>query len=189
MTNQNRVIIFDTTLRDGEQSPGASMTFEEKLEVAHLLDMMGVDVIEAGFPIASEGDFESVSEISRRVKNASVCGLSRAAPNDIDRCAAAVKHAKRPRIHTFISTSPVHMKHKLQKTPEQVLELVAAQVTRARSHVADVEWSRKIIEAHSAASARGEGVVVVDGKLIENLHVESAKWVVAMAEAMNSSIQ
>jgi 2-isopropylmalate synthase len=141
MTNQNRVIIFDTTLRDGEQSPGASMTFEEKLEVAHLLDAMGVDVIEAGFPIASEGDFESVSEISRRVKNASVCGLSRAAPNDIDRCAAAVKHAKRPRIHTFISTSPVHMKHKLQKTPEQVLELVTAQVTRARGHVEDVEWS------------------------------------------------
>ncbi len=140
-TNQNRVIIFDTTLRDGEQSPGASMTYEEKLEVAQLLDAMGVDVIEAGFPIASEGDFESVSEISRRVKNASVCGLSRAAPNDIDRCAAAVKHARRPRIHTFISTSPVHMKHKLQKTPEQVLELVAAQVTRARGHVEDVEWS------------------------------------------------
>jgi 2-isopropylmalate synthase len=137
----DRVVIFDTTLRDGEQSPGASMTFEEKLEVAALLDAMGVDVIEAGFPIASEGDFESVSEIARRVKNASVCGLSRAAPNDIDRCAAAVRHAVRPRIHTFISTSPVHMKHKLQKTPEQVLELVSAQVTRARGHVGDVEWS------------------------------------------------
>jgi 2-isopropylmalate synthase len=138
---KDRVIIFDTTLRDGEQSPGASMTFEEKIEVAELLDAMGVDVMEAGFPIASEGDFESVSEISRRVKNASVCGLSRAAPHDIDRCAEAVRHARRPRIHTFISTSPVHMKHKLQKTPEQVLELVAAQCSRARGHVEDVEWS------------------------------------------------
>ncbi|MDE2578377.1 MAG: 2-isopropylmalate synthase [Hyphomicrobiales bacterium] len=140
-SNKDRVLIFDTTLRDGEQSPGASMTFEEKLEVADLLDAMGVDIIEAGFPIASEGDFESVSEIARRIKNASVCGLSRAAPNDIDRCAAAVKHARKPRIHTFISTSPVHMKWKLQKEPHEVLELVTQQVTRARNHVGDVEWS------------------------------------------------
>src|SRR5690606_29936067 len=130
-----------TTLRDGEQCPGASMTFEEKLEVAELLDEMGVDIIEAGFPIASEGDFHSVSEIAKRSKNAIIAGLSRAAFNDIDRCAEAVKHAKRPRIHTFLSTSPVHMKYKLQKEPEQVLEMVIAQVTRARDHVEDVEWS------------------------------------------------
>jgi 2-isopropylmalate synthase len=140
-SEKDRVLIFDTTLRDGEQCPGASMTFEEKLEVAELLDDMGVDIIEAGFPIASQGDFESVSEIAKRSKNATIAGLSRAAFNDIDRCAEAVRHARRPRIHTFLSTSPVHMKYKLQKEPEQVLEMVVAQVTRARNHVEDVEWS------------------------------------------------
>jgi 2-isopropylmalate synthase len=140
-TDSARVVIFDTTLRDGEQSPGASMTLEEKLEVADLLDQLGVDIIEAGFPIASPGDFESVSEVARRVKNASVAGLARASEKDIDRCAEALREAKRPRIHTFISTSPVHMKYKLQMEPERVLELVASSVTRARNHVADVEWS------------------------------------------------
>ena len=140
-TNKDRVFIFDTTLRDGEQSPGASMTFEEKLEVADMLDAMGVDIIEAGFPIASEGDFEAVSAIAKRVKNATVCGLARAAFKDIDRCADAVKHARRGRIHTFISTSPLHMKYKLQKDPAEVLEMVTAQVTRARNFVEDVEWS------------------------------------------------
>ena len=137
----NRVLIFDTTLRDGEQCPGATMTFEEKLEVAQCLDQLGVDVIEAGFPIASEGDFEAVSEIARRVKQATVAGLARAAEKDIDRAGEAVRHAVRPRIHTFISTSPVHMKYKLQKSPEEVLDLVTKQVTRARNHVDDVEWS------------------------------------------------
>ena len=139
--NTDRVFIFDTTLRDGEQCPGATMTFEEKLEVAEFLDDMGVDIIEAGFPIASEGDFEAVSEIARRVKSAVVCGLSRAGEADIDRAGEAVKHARRPRIHTFISTSPVHLKHKLQKSAEQVLEMVHFQVTRARNWVEDVEWS------------------------------------------------
>jgi len=100
----DRVLIFDTTLRDGEQCPGATMTFEEKLEVADLLDEMGVDIIEAGFPIASEGDFEAVSAIAKRVKRAVVAGLARASFQDIDRCAEAVRHAQRPRIHTFIST-------------------------------------------------------------------------------------
>src|SRR5437764_10001388 len=113
----DRVLIFDTTLRDGEQSPGAAMTHEEKLEVAELLDQMGVDVIEAGFPIASEGDFHAVHEIAKRAQKAVVCGLSRAAPADIDRCAEAIKPARRSRIHTFISTSPVHMKWKLQMEP------------------------------------------------------------------------
>ncbi len=137
----NRVLIFDTTLRDGEQCPGATMTYEEKLEVADFLDAMGVDIIEAGFPIASEGDFEAVSAISKRVKRATVAGLARAGEKDIDRAGEAVRHAKRGRIHTFISTSPVHMKYKLQKTPEQVLEMVAAQCKRARTWVDDVEWS------------------------------------------------
>src|SRR5881397_3161777 len=140
-SEQDRVFIFDTTLRDGEQCPGATMTHEEKLEVAELLDQMGVDIIEAGFPIASEGDFAAVHEIAKRAKNAVICGLSRAAFKDIDRCAEAVKPAKRSRIHTFISTSPVHMKYKLQKEPHEVYEMVIAQVTRARSYTDDVEWS------------------------------------------------
>lgn len=141
VTPGDRVLIFDTTLRDGEQSPGATMTFEEKLEVADLLDEMGVDIIEAGFPIASQGDFESVSEVARRAKNAVIAGLARAGQKDIDRAGEAVRHARRPRIHTFISTSPVHMKWKLQKEPHEVLELVIASVTRARSLVGDIEWS------------------------------------------------
>jgi 2-isopropylmalate synthase len=139
--SKDRVFIFDTTLRDGEQCPGATMTFEEKLEVAAFLDDMGVDIIEAGFPIASEGDFAAVSEIARRVKRAVVCGLSRAGEADIDRAGEAVKGARRPRVHTFISTSPVHRKYKLQKSAEQVLEMVQFQVTRARNWVDDVEWS------------------------------------------------
>src|SRR5438477_4680263 len=140
-SEQDRVLIFDTTLRDGEQCPGATMTHEEKLEVAELLDHMGVDIIEAGFPIASEGDFAAVQEIARRSKNAVICGLSRASFNDIDRCAEAIKPAKRSRIHTFLSTSPVHMKYKLQKEPHEVYEMVIAQVTRARKYTDDVEWS------------------------------------------------
>jgi len=138
---KDRVIIFDTTLRDGEQSPGASMTLSEKLQVAEVLDEMGVDVIEAGFPIASNGDFEAVSEIAKVVKNSVVCGLARAGFKDIDRAAEAVQHAERRRIHTFISTSPVHMKHKLRMEPEQVYEAVISSVTRARSFTDDVEWS------------------------------------------------
>ena len=140
-SSSDRVYIFDTTLRDGEQCPGATMTFEEKLEVAGFLDDMGVDIIEAGFPIASEGDFAAVSEIAKQVKRAVVCGLSRAGEADIDRAGEAVKGARRPRIHTFISTSPVHRKYKLQKSAEQVLEMVHFQVTRARNWVQDVEWS------------------------------------------------
>src|SRR5215475_3044915 len=140
-TNTDKVFIFDTTLRDGEQCPGATMTFEEKLEVAEFLDAMGVDIIEAGFPIASEGDFHAVSEIAKRLKRSVVCGLSRAGELDIDRAGEAVRHAARPRIHTFIATSPVHRKHKLQKSAEEVLELVQFQVSRARNWVEDVEWS------------------------------------------------
>src|SRR5881227_885906 len=136
-SEQDRVVIFDTTLRDGEQSPGATMTHEEKLEVAELLDTMGVDVIEAGFPIASDGDFHAVREIAQRTRNAVVCGLSRAAPKDIDRCAEAIKPARKRRIHTFISTSPVHMKWKLQMELEKVYEMVIASVTRARGFTDD----------------------------------------------------
>ena len=140
-SDKDRVIIFDTTLRDGEQCPGATMSFEEKLEIAEMLDDMGVDVIEAGFPITSEGDFQAVSEIARRSRNAVIAGLSRAHPKDIDRCAEAVKFAKRGRVHTVIATSPLHMRVKLNMTPEQVVELSIANVTRARNHIDDVEWS------------------------------------------------
>ncbi|MEL6873149.1 MAG: 2-isopropylmalate synthase, partial [Pseudomonadota bacterium] len=140
-SDSDRVLIFDTTLRDGEQCPGATMTLEEKLEIADLLDAMGVDIIEAGFPIASDGDFEAVSLIADRVKSATVAGLSRAGVKDIDRCGEAVKRAQKPRIHTFISTSPIHMKFKLQKEPEEVREMVARSVAQARNLVDDVEWS------------------------------------------------
>jgi 2-isopropylmalate synthase len=140
-SEKDRVVIFDTTLRDGEQCPGATMTHEEKIEVAELLDDMGVDIIEAGFPIASDGDFAAVQEIARRSKNAVIAGLARAGQKDIDRAGEAIKPARRGRIHTFISTSPVHMKYKLQKEAHEVYEMVIAQVTRARIHTDDVEWS------------------------------------------------
>src|SRR5579864_3919184 len=140
-SEKDRVVIFDTTLRDGEQCPGATMTHEEKLEVAELLDQMGVDIIEAGFPIASDGDFAAVNEIAKRTKNAVVCGLARAGFNDIDRAGEAIKPAKRPRIHTFISTSPVHIKWKLQLPADRVFEMVIGSVTRARKYTDDVEWS------------------------------------------------
>ena len=137
----DRVVIFDTTLRDGEQSPGASMNLEEKLRIAEALEAMGVDVIEAGFPIASNGDFEAVNEVAKVIKESTVCGLARAGAKDIDRAAEALRPAKRKRIHTFIATSPLHMKFKLQMSPEDVHQAVLDSVTRARSHVDDVEWS------------------------------------------------
>ncbi len=138
---KNRVIIFDTTLRDGEQSPGASMNLDEKIKIALLLEEMGVDVIEAGFPIASNGDFEAVREIAKLVKRSRVCGLARAGRADIDRAWEAVQHAALPRIHTFLSTSPLHMKFKLQMEPEQVHQAVIDSVTHARNLCPDVEWS------------------------------------------------
>ncbi len=140
-TDSNRIIIFDTTLRDGEQSPGASMNLEEKLRIAEMLDEMGVDVIEAGFPIASEGDFQAVTQIAKQTKSAIVCGLARSAKGDIERAAEALKPAKRSRIHTFIATSPLHMKYKLQMEPEDVYRQVIDSVTHARKFTDDVDWS------------------------------------------------
>ncbi len=140
-SDNNRVIVFDTTLRDGEQSPGASMNLDEKLRIAEVLEGMGVDIIEAGFPIASEGDFEAVHEIAKVVKDSTVCGLARATKIDIDRCAEALKPAKRKRIHTFISTSALHMKHKLQMAPDAVHAKVIESVGYARKFSDDVEWS------------------------------------------------
>jgi 2-isopropylmalate synthase len=139
-TQQPRVLIFDTTLRDGEQSPGATMTHDEKLEIANALDEMGVDIIEAGFPIASEGDFNAVSAIAQMAKSAQICGLARANYKDIDRCWEAVKHAKRPRIHTFIGTSPLH-----RAIPnldmDQMADRIHETVTHARNLCDNVQWS------------------------------------------------
>ncbi len=137
----DRVVIFDTTLRDGEQSPGASMNLEEKLRLARVLEELGVDVIEAGFPIASNGDFEAVRAIAGQARRSTIAGLARAQRKDIDRCAEALAPAERKRIHTFISTSPLHMKYKLQMEPAKVLAAVSESVAYARSLVEDVEWS------------------------------------------------
>ena len=133
--------IFDTTLRDGEQSPGCSMNLEEKLQVAAQLETLGVDIIEAGFAIASPGDFEAVSEVARQCKKATVASLARAAQADIERAWEAVQHAVAPRIHTFIATSPLHMRVKLNKSPDEVLEAIDRTVRMARNLCPDVEWS------------------------------------------------
>jgi 2-isopropylmalate synthase len=139
--NRRRIILFDTTLRDGEQSPGASLTVNEKLVIAHQLTRLGVDVIEAGFPIASDGDFEAVKEVARNIKGASVCGLARANDADIDRCWDAVKYAEKPRIHTFIATSKVHREEKLKKSKEEIIDLTRRAVSRAKGYCEDVEFS------------------------------------------------
>ncbi|MFV0300293.1 MAG: 2-isopropylmalate synthase, partial [Paracoccus sp. (in: a-proteobacteria)] len=140
MTDSDYVRIFDTTLRDGEQSPGATMSHAEKLEIAQMLDEMGVDIIEAGFPIASEGDFAAVSEIAKRSRNSVICGLARAQFPDIDRCWEAVRHARQPRIHTFIGTSPLH-----RAIPNLDLDQMAARIeetgTPARTLCDTVQWS------------------------------------------------
>ncbi|HWQ52986.1 MAG TPA: 2-isopropylmalate synthase [Bryobacteraceae bacterium] len=136
-----RVYIFDTTLRDGEQSPGCSMSTPEKLRMAHKLVELGVDILEAGFPIASDGDFEAVDAISREFPWVSVAALGRACTLDVERAAVALKHAKRPRIHTFIATSDIHLKYKLKKSRQEVLDSAVAAVALAREHVDDVEFS------------------------------------------------
>jgi 2-isopropylmalate synthase len=139
--DKNRVYIFDTTMRDGEQSPGASMSLEEKIQISRVFDELGIDIIEAGFPIASPGDFEAVTEVSKILKKSIPCALSRHIKRDIDACNEALKSAERFRIHTFISTSPLHMKHKLNKSQEEVIETIKEHVTYARKFTDDVEWS------------------------------------------------
>ncbi len=141
MSNDDRLIIFDTTLRDGEQSPGASMTREEKLRIAKALEKMQVDVIEAGFPIASQGDFEAVQMVAQTIKGSTVCGLARALEKDIDRVGEALKGANSGRIHTFIATSPIHMEQKLHMSPDQVLEQAVWAVKHALRYTDDVEFS------------------------------------------------
>lgn len=185
----DRVIIFDTTLRDGEQSPGASMTLDEKVRIATALERMKVDVIEAGFAIASEGDFLSVKAVADTIKASSICSLARALDKDIDRAGEALVNATQPRIHTFIATSPIHMKYKLQMQPDQVVEQAVHAVKRARNLVSDVEFSCedagrsdidflcRIIEQAIAAGARtinipdtvGYAIPEVFGETIQTL--------------------
>ena len=137
----NRVYFFDTTLRDGEQSPGATMNLQEKLRLAHQLEVLGVDVMEAGFPASSPGDFASVQRIAAQAGDIQVAGLARCVPNDIDRCWEAVKVARHPRIHVFLSTSPLHMRYKLRKEPEDVLRMAVEGVKRCAVHTDNVEFS------------------------------------------------
>jgi 2-isopropylmalate synthase len=139
--NNDKLVIFDTTLRDGEQSPGASMTKDEKVRIAKALERMRVDVIEAGFPIASQGDFESVEAVAKTIKDSTVCGLARALDKDINRAGEALKHAKSARIHTFIATSPIHMEKKLRMQPDEVVEQAVKAVKLARSFTDNVEFS------------------------------------------------
>src|SRR5690554_834998 len=141
MSSSDRVIIFDTTLRDGEQSPGASMTKEEKLRIAKALERMRVDVIEAGFAIASPGDFDAVKTIADTIQDSTICSLARALDGDIERAGEALAGANSGRIHTFIATSPIHMQHKLRMEPEQVIEQAVRAVKKARSLCGDVEFS------------------------------------------------
>src|SRR6201991_4778304 len=165
----NRVIIFDTTLRDGEQSPGISLNADEKLEIAQQLARLGVDVIEAGFPIASPGDFEAVRAIAREVHGPIIAGLARAHAADIERAAEAVREAERPRIHTFISTSDIHIEHQLQSTRDDVLGQARAAVAHAKSFVDDVEFSPMdatrsdvAFTAEVVAAAIAEGATTVN---------------------------
>ena len=187
--NRNRVYIFDTTLRDGEQSPGCSMTVAEKIRMAHKLADLGVDILEAGFPIASEGDFEAVTEVSKELPWMQVAALARACKLDVERAAKSLSYARRPRIHTFIATSDIHLKYKLKKTRQQVLEEAVAAVELARQYVEDVEFSaedatrtdpdylEQVSKAVVAAGARtvnlpdtvGYSVPYEYGQLIERL--------------------
>lgn len=137
----NRIFIFDTTLRDGEQTPGVNLNVQEKIEIAMQLEKLGVDIMEAGFPAASAGDFEAVNAVAKKIKNASVAALCRAIPADLQRGYEALKDAVAPRIHTFIATSPIHMEYKLRMTPDQVVERAVAAVKQAKSYVNDVEFS------------------------------------------------
>ncbi|WP_185268594.1 2-isopropylmalate synthase [Halopseudomonas xiamenensis] len=188
--SQDRVIIFDTTLRDGEQSPGASMTREEKLRIAKALEKLRVDVIEAGFAIASPGDFEAVKGIADTIKDSTICSLARAVDADIDRAAEALVNANSGRIHTFIATSPIHMEYKLRMQPEQVIEQAVHAIKRARNLCADVEFSCedggrseidflcRIIEQAIKAGARTINIPDTVGYAIPHQFAETIRQVI-----------
>ncbi|MGB4343453.1 MAG: 2-isopropylmalate synthase, partial [Moraxellaceae bacterium] len=178
--SKQQLIIFDTTMRDGEQSPGASMTLEEKVRIGKALERMRVDVIEAGFAIASQGDFESVRAVAEAVRDSRICSLSRARSEDIDRAAEALRPANASRIHTFLATSPIHMKYKLRMEPDAVLETAVRAVKYARNLVEDVEFSCedagrseidflcRVIEAAIDAGARTINIPDTVGYAIPN---------------------
>ncbi|MCK4881415.1 MAG: 2-isopropylmalate synthase, partial [Candidatus Omnitrophica bacterium] len=138
---KDKVLIFDTTLRDGEQAPGASMNQQEKLEIAYALERLGVDIIEAGFPVISKGDFDAVHAVAKNIKGSTVCGLARSIKKDIDAAHEALKGAKRKRIHVFLATSKIHMQHKLKKSQEEILKMAVDAVKYAKKKVADIEFS------------------------------------------------
>lgn len=185
---KDKIIIFDTTLRDGEQSPGASLGVREKLEIAHQLKSLGVDVIEAGFPIASPGDFEAVKLIAKEVKGPIVCGLARAVEKDIERAAQAVRYSKNPRIHVFLATSKIHMKYKLKKPEDEILRLAVQAVKYAKKFVKDVEFSpedatrtdpeflRDVVEAVIKAGATTVNIPDTVGYTIPIEYGNLIKW-------------
>ncbi len=189
MNDENKVLIFDTTLRDGEQAPGASMNEKEKLEIAFALERLKVDIIEAGFPVISKGDFDSVKAVAENIKDSIVCGLARCVKKDIDAAADSLKSANRKRIHVFLATSKIHMQHKLKKTPDEILQMAIEAVAYARNRVEDVEFSAedasrsekeflyRVIEAVIKAGATtvnipdtvGYGMPIEYGKLIADI--------------------
>ena len=193
----NRVYIFDTTLRDGEQSPGCSMTVEEKLQMAKKLVELGVDILEAGFPIASDGDFEAVETISREFPEVRVAALARACTLDIQRAVRALEKARRPRLHTFIATSDIHLKYKLKKSREQVMEEAVAAVELAKEHVDDVEFSAEdatrtdadYLEAISrAVAAAGAGTVNLPDTVGYSIPSEYALLIGRIAQALGEDV-
>jgi len=192
----DRVYIFDTTLRDGEQSPGCSMTVPEKLRMAHHLVELGVDILEAGFPIASEGDFQAVDAISREFPWVQVAALARACTLDIERAARALERARRPRIHTFIATSDIHLKHKLRKTREQVLEEAVAAVELARRYADDVEFSAEdatrtpaeyLIEISRAVVAAGARTVNLPDTVGYSIPYDFGAFIENIAKALGDT--
>ena len=142
--NREPLIIFDTTLRDGEQSAGAGLTVDEKLVIAKQLEALGVDVIEAGFAVSSQGDFNAVSQIAETIKNCKVASLARVVEGDIDKAAQALEKASNPRIHTFVSSSAIHMEHQMRKDPEEIIDMAVKAVSKAKYYVDDVEFPNKV---------------------------------------------
>ena len=197
---ENKVFIFDTTLRDGEQVPGCKLNTKEKIELALQLEELGVDIIEAGFPISSPGDFESVAQISKIIKNATVCGLSRAVQKDIETAAAALKGAKRPRIHTGIGTSDFHIKSKFNATREEILERAVQAVKWAKNFVDDVEfyaedagrtdndYLAKVIEAVITAGATTVNIPDTTGYCLPNQYGDKIAWLVNHVKNIDKAV-
>src|SRR5438876_1734514 len=181
---REKITIFDTTLRDGEQSPGCSMNLEEKVRMAHQLERLGVDIIEAGFPIASEGDFAAVKAVAAACRQVTVAALCRTAEQDVARAAEALSGAAHPRIHTFVATSDIHLEHKLRKTRREVLEMTRASVRRARNFAEEVEFSAEdatrsdidfLCEVLSVAATEGASILNVPDTVGYTLPEEFAR--------------